>query len=88
MSRDSRRMTPRALGYRVDRLVLHAGIVAKVISPHGLRHTYALRALRAGADIMAVAKLLGHAQVTTTQRYLDHLALEDLRGAVPDLPAF
>jgi site-specific recombinase XerD len=35
---------------------------------------------------MAVSKLLGHAQITTTQVYLDHLAMEDLRGALPDLP--
>ncbi|MEE9278264.1 MAG: hypothetical protein V3V06_07625 [Dehalococcoidia bacterium] len=36
---------------------------------------------------MAVSKLLGHASVATTQRYLDHLAIAELRDAVPALPA-
>jgi site-specific recombinase XerD len=31
--------------------------------------------------------ILGHAHVTTTQRYLDHLELEDLKRTVPALPA-
>jgi site-specific recombinase XerD len=37
--------------------------------------------------VVAVSKILGHAQVTTTQIYLNHLGLEDLRKAVPELPA-
>src|SRR5205085_1811059 len=61
--------------------------VAKRISPHALRHTYALRALRHTGNVMAVAKLLGHAQLSTTQRYVDHLDLSELRQAVPPLPA-
>jgi len=81
------RMTPRALGHLVAKYVAPAGIEAKKVSPHSCRHTFALRALRAGADLVAVSKLLGHAQVTTTQVYLDHLALEDLRKALPDLPS-
>jgi integrase/recombinase XerC len=57
-----------------------AGLSAKAISPHALRHTYAIRALRAGGNVIAVQKLLGHASVATTQRYLDHLALSADRG--------
>lgn len=80
------RLTTRAVGQLVDRVALAAGVKAKACSPHTLRHTYALRALRAGAHIMAVSKLLGHANVATTQRYLDHLELDELREAVPALP--
>src|SRR5262249_29786293 len=36
------------------------------ISPHALRHSYAIRALRAGGNVNAVPKFLGHASVATT----------------------
>ena len=85
-SRADRRMSPRALGYLVQRYLAPARIEGKHFSPHGCRHTFALRALRGGSDLLAVSKLLGHAQVATTQVYLDHLAMEDLRSALPDLP--
>jgi site-specific recombinase XerD len=58
----------------------------KKTSPHALRHTYAIRCLRAGASVVAVSKLLGHAGIATTQRYVDHLATEELRASVPALP--
>jgi len=80
------RLTARSVGRMVDDAVCRAGIVAKDVSPHSLRHTYAIRALRAGASVVAVSKLLGHSSIATTQRYLDHLELGELRAAVPCLP--
>jgi site-specific recombinase XerD len=85
-SRCQVRLSTRAVGYLVRRALEKAGLAAKAISPHSLRHTYAIRALRAGGNVIAVQKLLGHASVATTQRYLDHLALGELRAAVPPLP--
>lgn len=38
--------------------------------PHALRHHYATRLIRAGANVFAVQKLLGHATVATTQQYV------------------
>lgn len=70
----------------VRRTAHRAGIDANAVTPHARRHTLAIRALRDGADIVAVAKLLGHASVATTQRYLDHLETAELRTAIPHLP--
>jgi integrase/recombinase XerD len=69
------------------RLAERAEIDAKKISPHSLRHTAALRAIRAGVPPPGVQKFLGHANLATTSRYIDHIELDEQREALPDLPS-
>ncbi|MEI6258730.1 MAG: tyrosine-type recombinase/integrase [Deltaproteobacteria bacterium] len=51
---------------------------------HSLRHTHASRLLESGADIYRVKELLGHANVTTTERY-SHVTADRLRSAIKDM---
>jgi site-specific recombinase XerD len=72
------KLTPRRIQQVVDECATGAGLT-RDISPHSLRHTCAVRLLRKGASVVEVQKILGHASIRTTQRYLDHISLEELR---------
>ena len=54
------------------RLGKKAGI-AKRVHPHGLRHTFASGLADEKVDIRIIQRALGHSNLGTTQRYVDHL---------------
>lgn len=64
---DGSQLTYDAVNGIVDMAARRAGVD---IHPHLLRHHYGTRLVRAGANVFAVQKLLGHSNVQTTQRYV------------------
>jgi site-specific recombinase XerD len=54
--------------------------LAKPLSPHRLRHTFASHLVRQGENLVTIRDLLGHRQITSTQIYL-HVTAQDLRAA-------
>ena len=76
LNRQRQRLTARSVGRILKQLAVACGI-ATPISPHGLRHTFATHMLDAGADLRSVQELLGHRNLSTTQKYT-HVSINRL----------
>lgn len=70
------RLTTRSVERIVKMYGQRAGITT-LVTPHGLRHSFATHILEMGADLRAVQELLGHVSLSTTQKYT-HLNMDYL----------
>jgi integrase/recombinase XerC len=66
------RLTSRSVARLIKKYTRVSGI-ARRVSPHSLRHSFATHLLDAGADIREIQEMLGHASLSTTQKYI-HLS--------------
>ncbi|MFN0061204.1 MAG: tyrosine recombinase XerC [Myxococcaceae bacterium] len=78
LNRRGGRLTSRSVARILDACVLRAALARKV-SPHALRHSFATHLLAGGADVRSIQELLGHASLSTTQRYT-HVTFEQLQS--------
>jgi len=81
---ESGHLTRQHFARELKELAASAGLAARMISPHVLRHAFASHLLHNGADLRIVQTLLGHTDISTTQIYT-HVVEERLKSLVRDL---
>jgi integrase/recombinase XerD len=87
LNRRGRKLT-RVMIFTIIKELARKAAIAKNISPHTVRHSFATHLVEGGADLRAVQEMLGHESITTTEIYT-HLDREYLRETLQQFhPAF
>ncbi|MBI4126480.1 MAG: tyrosine recombinase XerC [Deltaproteobacteria bacterium] len=76
LNRHGGRLTARSVERIMIKYMKRTGL-QKAVTPHVLRHTFATHLLGAGADMRGIQELLGHASLSTTQKYT-HVGIEKM----------
>ena len=79
VNRHGGRLTARSIERMLNKYIRKCGL-QKTVTPHVLRQTFATHLIGAGADMRGIQELLGHASLSTTQKYT-HVGIENLMKA-------
>jgi site-specific recombinase XerD len=79
-TRDGGRLSQRDVPHDLRRMCQALGITGVRCSLHTLRHSFAVNYLRAGGNLYYLQRIMGHSSITTAERYLKSLGVEDLQA--------